>query len=154
MRKIKKKGDKKEKSATESFLGSIPILGDFFEELGKTEVFKERFGEVNEKIKENLKKGEKKRWSFESNISVRPIISEVKKETSYVSLYEDYFYGKKGNKLILAVKVPQEEVNWKIEGKTLVITTENFKKEIELPDNYREINKKKYKKGVLVLELT
>lgn len=150
---MKKKEDKKEKSITGSFLGDIPILGDFFEELGKTEVFKERFKEVDEKIKEKLKKGEKKRWYIESNISVRPIINEVKKETSEISLYEDYFYGKKGNKLILAVKVPQEDVNWRIEGKTLFITTENFKKEIELPDNYRKINKKKYKKGVLVLEL-
>ena len=150
---MKKKKDKEEKSITKSFLGGIPILGDFFKELGKTETFKKRFEETDEKIKENLKKGEKKRWGFEANISVRPIFNEIKKETSELSLHEDYFYGKKRNELTLAVKVPQEDVNWNIAGKTLFITAENFEKKIELPDNYSEIKKKQYKDGILVLKL-
>lgn len=149
-----KEKDKKEKGITESFLGGIPFLGGFFKELGKTEVFQERFKEVDEKIKENLKKGEKKRWGFEANISVRPIINEIKKETSEISLHEDYFYGKKGNKLTLAVKVPQEKVGWEIEGKNLFIKGKNFEKKIELPDYFKEIKKKKYWEGILILELT
>lgn len=150
---IKKGEDKKEESITESFLGEIPILGNLVKELGKTKVFKERFREVDEKIKENLKKGEKKKWGFEANFSVRPIIKEIKKETSEISLHEDYFYGKKGNKLTLVVKVPQEEVNWKIECKNLLIKADNFEKNIELPDYFKEIKKKQYKEGILVLEL-
>ncbi len=149
-----KKEDKKEKSITESFLGSIPILGDFFKELGKTETFQERFKEVDEKIKENLQKGEKKKWGFEANISVRPIMNEIKKETSELSIHDDYFYGKKGNKLTLAVKVPQEKVSWRVEGKNLRIEADNFEKEIELPGYFKEIKKKQYRKGILVLELT
>lgn len=146
--------EEKDKGIVESFLGSMPVLGDFFKELGKTEAFQERFKEVDEQIRENLKKGEKKQWGFKADISVRPIIDEVKKETSEFSLHEDYFYGKNNKKLTLAVKVPQEDVNCKIEGKNLLITTENFKKKIEMPDNYRGIKKKQYKKGILILELT
>ena len=150
---IKKKEDVKEPGITESFLGGIPILGDFFKELGKTETFQERFKEVDEKIKENLKEGEQKKWGFEANSSVRPLMNEVKKEASELSVHEDYFYGKKGNKLTLAVKVPQEDVHCKIAGKTLLITAENFEKNIELPDYYKNINKKKYQEGILALEL-
>lgn len=146
--------DKKEESITESFLGDIPILGTLFKELGKTEVFKKRFKEVDEKIQENLKKGEKKKWGFEANVSVRPIMNEIKKETSELSIHEDYFYGKKDNKLTLAVKVPQEEVNWKITGEKIIIASENFEKRIELPDYFKEIKKKQYQEGILVLELT
>lgn len=151
---IKKKEDQKEKSITESFLGGIPFLGGFFKELGKTEVFQERFKEVDEKIKENIQKGEPRKWGFEANFSVRPLLREVKKETSELSVHEDYFYGRKGPKLTLAVKVPQEDVNWKINGKNLFITADNFQKEIPLPDYFKEIKKKKYQKGILVLELT
>lgn len=154
MKQKDKKEDKEEKGITESFLGGIPFLRDFFKELGKTEVFQERFKEVDEKIKENLQKGEKKRWGFEANISVRPILSEVKKETSEISVHEDYFYGRKGLKLTLAVKVPSENADWKITGKTLFITSENFEKKIELPDHYRVIKKRQCQKGILVLELT
>lgn len=146
--------DNKEKGITESFLGGIPILGNLVKELGKTEVFKERFRETDEKIKENLRNGHPKKWSFESNISVRPIINEIKKETSELSIHEDYFYGKKGNKLTLAVKVPQETVSWKIDGKQLFIKADNFEKNIELPDYFKEIKKKQYQEGILVLELT
>ncbi len=154
MKKKKNKEEDKEKSIVGSFLGSVPLLGNFFKELGKTETFQKRFKEVDEQIKENLKKGEKKRWGFAANISVRPIFNEVKKETSELSLHETYFYGRKGNKLTLAVRVPQEDVNWKIESKNLLITVENFKKKIKLPDNYVEIKKKQYQDGILVLELT
>jgi len=75
-----KKDDENKKGIVESFLGGVPLFGDFFKELAKTETFKERFKEVDEKIEENLRKGAKKRWGFEANISVRPIISEIKKE--------------------------------------------------------------------------
>ncbi len=150
---IKKKEDAPEKSITKSFLESIPVLGDLVKELGKTETFKKKFAETDEKIKENLKTGERRKWGFEANISVRPIINEIKKETSELSIYEDYFYGKKDNKLTLAVKVPKETASWKIEGKHLFIKADNFEKEIELPDYFREIKKKQYQEGILVLEL-
>ncbi len=149
----KKKEDNEKESIVGSFLEGMPLLGDFFKKLGKTETFQERFKEVDEKIRENLKKGEKKQWSYEANISIRPIIGEIKKETSELSLHEDYFYGKKGNKLTLAVKVPHEKVDCKIEGKNLLITAGNFEKRIALPDYYREVKKKQYKEGILVLEL-
>lgn len=148
------KKDKKESGIAESFLGEIPVLGNLFKELGKTEVFKERFKEVDEKIQENLRKGHPRKWGFESNVSVRPLINQVKKETSELSVHEDYFYGRKSNRLTLAVKVPQEKVSWKIEGKNVLIEADNFEKEIELPDYYREIKKKQYQEGILVLELT
>ncbi|MBI2672685.1 hypothetical protein HYX19_00330 [Candidatus Woesearchaeota archaeon] len=150
----KKTEEEKEKGITESFLGGIPFLGDFFKELSKTEVFKERFREVDEKIKENLKKGGKRKWDFEANVSVRPIINEVKKETSNIHLHKDYFYGEKGNKLTLAVKAPQEKLSWRIEGKNLLIKADNFEKKIELPGYFKDIKKRKYEKGFLFLELT
>ncbi len=150
----KKKDEENKKGITESFLEGIPIFGNLVKELGKTETFKKKFAETDEKIKENLRKGEKKKWSFEANISVRPIINEIKKESTELTIEDDYFYGKKGNKLTLAVKVPKEEVNLEIKYKTLRITSDNFEKNIKLPDYYREIKKKQYKDGVLVLELT
>lgn len=146
--------DKEEKSIVGSFLGGIPMFGDFFKELGKTEVFKERFKEVDEQIKENLKKGEKNKVGFESNLFVRPLINEIKKESTEIMVEDDYFYGKKGKKLTLAVKVPKKEINWLIKGKHLFITADNFEKKIELPDYYKKIKKKQYKKGILLLELT
>ncbi len=152
MKKKKGKEEKKDLGIVESFLGNV--VGDLFKELGKTETFQKRFREIDEKIKENLKKGEKKKWGFEANISVRPIIDKIREDTSEISLHKDYFYGKKGNKLTLAVKVPKKEVNLEIKYKTLLITSDSFEKKIELPDYYREIKKKQYKEGVLVLELT
>ena len=149
----RKKEEENKKGITESFLGSIPILGDLVKELGKTETFKKKFAETDEKIKENLKKGEKKKWSFEANVSVRPIIKEMRAEKEEINIEKDYFYGKKGRKLTLGVKVPQVAVNLQIKYKTLLITSEDFEKKIELPDYYREITKKQYKDGVLVLEL-
>ena len=151
----KKKDEEEKKGITESFLGGIPILGNLVKELGKTETFKRKFAETDEKIKENLRKGEKKKWSFEANISVRPIINEVKKESSEITIKEDYFYGKKGDKLTLAVKVPKENVGLKLEGKNLIIdTNEVILKKINLPAYYKEIKKKQYQDGILVLELT
>lgn len=155
-RKMEKEDESKEegKGIVESFLGGMPMFGDFFRELGKTEVFKEKFKEVNGKIEENLRKGQKRRWGFEANIAVRPIINEVKKESSEITIKEDYFYGKKDNKLTLAVKVPKEDVDLSIKGKNLLIKAENFGKMIALPDYYRTVKKKLYKKGILMLELT
>ena len=87
------------------------------------------------------------------NISVRPIIKEVKKYTSKVTIGEDYSYERKGNKLILAVNAPQEKVILKIKGKNLLLISDNFKKKIELPDYFKDVGKKQYKNGILFLEL-
>ena len=149
-----KKGNEEKKGIVESFLSGMPVFGDFFKELGKTETFKEKFKEVDEKIEENLRKGQKKKWGFEANISIRLIINEVKKDTTNIAIGNDYFYGKKDGKLTLAVKVPKEDVDLIIKGKTLLITSHNFKRKIELPDYYRNIKKEQYQKGILVFELT
>lgn len=149
-----KKKDEEKKGITESFLEGIPLLRNLVKELGKTETFKKKFKEADEKIKENLEKGGKKRWGFEANISIRPIIKEVRKETSEINIGEDYFYGRKEDKLILAVRVPKEDADLNIEGKNLLITSDNFEKKLELPDYYRDIKKRKYKKGILIVELT
>jgi hypothetical protein len=87
------------------------------------------------------------------NISVRPIIKEVKNDTSKVTIGEDYSHERKGNKLILAVKAPQEKVILKIKGKNLLLISDNFEKKIELPDYFRDVRKKQYKNGILFLEL-
>lgn len=146
---------KKEPKIVESFLKNIPVFGDFFKELGKTEVFKEKFKEANKKIEENLRKKPQKMWKVDTNISVRPIFNKIKKETTDIFIGKNYFYGKKGHKLTLAVKVPKSpDANHKIKGKTLLITSGDFKKEIKLPDYFKNIKKKRSKKGVLVLELT
>lgn len=153
-RMTEKKDDGK-KGITESFLGGIPLLGDLVKELGKIEAFKKKFAETDEKIKEGLRKGGKKRWGFEANISARPIINEVKKGSTEITIKEDYLYGKKERKLTLAVKVPKKEVGLKIDGKNLLIDIGSpVPKKIGLPDYYREIKQKHYRKGILVLELT
>ena len=157
-----KKEDEGKKGIVESFLGGIPLFGDFFKELAKTETFKEKFREVNEKIEENLRVGGKT-YNVEANISVRPlslrpsarsIISPIKPDTSELAIGKDYFYGKKGSKLTVAVKVPEEDADLSINHKTLLIKSEDFEKKIELPDYYRSITKKQYKDGILVIELT
>lgn len=159
--KVKKnnEGDKTELNMVESFLGGLPLLENFFKELGKTETFQQRFKEVNQKIKENLEKGEKKQWRFDSQISVRPIINKVKTETSEktseITIENDYFYECKGDTLLLVVKTPLIlEKNWSIKGKELFITADDFEKRIKLPGFYTKIKKKQYKDGILVLELT
>lgn len=144
----------KEPRIVESFLGGLPVFGDFFKELAKTETFEKRFKEVDEKIEENLKKGERKRWGFEANLSIRPIFDRKREESSEISLHEDHIYGKKGNQLLLAVKSSDEDADLVLKGKNLLITSGNFTKKIELPDYYREVKKKQYREGVLVLELT
>jgi len=161
----KEKKDEEKKGIVESFLGGIPLLGDLVKELGKTETFKEKFKEVDEKIEENLRKGEKRYVSVEGNISVRPlsirpsmkqVLGEIKKETpeAELEIKKDYAYGKKGNKLLLAVKVLKENVDVSIKGKTLFIKGDNFQKKLRLPDFYKSVDKKSYKEGILVLELT
>src|SRR3990167_3465959 len=120
----KKKDDENEvedkKGVVESFLEGIPGFGKFFSELGKSEVFKKRFNDVNERIEENLRKGENRYVSVEGNISVRPLsirpsmrplVGEIKKETpeAELEIKKDYAYGKKDDKLLLAVKVPKED---------------------------------------------
>lgn len=165
----KKKDDEKKvedkKGIVGSFLEGIPGFGKFFSELGKTEVFQKRFKDVNEQIDENLRKGENRYVSVEGNISVRPLsirpsmrplVGVIKKETpeSELKIERDYAYGKKENKLILAVKVPKESVDANLTGRHVLIKGDNFQKKIELPGYYKNIEKKRYKKGILMLELS
>ena len=165
----KKKDDEKKvedkKGVVESFLEGIPGFGKFFSELGKTEVFQKRFKDVNEQIDENLRKGENRYVSVEGNISVRPLsirpsmrplVGVIKKETpeAELEIKKDYAYGKKENKLILAVKVPKEDVDANLTGRHVLIKGDNFQKKIELPGYYKNIEKKRYKKGILMLELS
>ena len=162
---MKKKSDEEKKGIVESFLGGIPIFGDFLKELGKTETFKERFKEINERIEENLSRGDKRYVSVEGNISVRPlsirpssqrILSELKKDTSELSIQKDYVYWKEGKKLMLAVKVPDEDIDTSLTGRNVLLKGDNFEKKIRLPDFYKSIEKKQkhYKKGILMFELT
>lgn len=156
--KNEKTNEEEDKHHVETFLGGMPLLGGFFNELGKTDVFKERFKEVNKKIEENLKKGGEKNWVVESRLSVRPMQptrgGETKEGTTNVGIGEDYLYEKKQNKLTLLIKVPKEEVNLSIQGKDLLITSDNFEKRIELPDYFKWFQKKQYKDGALMVELT
>ena len=152
-----KEDNKEEPKIVESFLKSIPLFGDFFKELGKTEVFKKRFGEANKQIQENLQKGEKKGWGFQAHISTRPIIREplVKKKEEAEFFYgKDYWYAKKENMLALAVKVPGEKVQIKLEDNRLILKDKDWGKIINLPDKYRTIRKKQCKKNILALKLT
>ncbi len=153
------KEDEEEPKIVESFLKSVPFFGGFFKELGKTDVFKKRFEEVNKQIQENLRKGEKKSWDFKAHISTRPIIREplVKerdKEGAKVFYDEDYWYMEKGNMLALAVKVPGEKVQIKLEGNKLILKDKSWEKIINLPNKYRTFRKKQYKKNILALKLT
>lgn len=152
MGKVKKdKGG--EKGFAKSFLEGLPLLGGLVKELSKTEVFKKRFEEVDERIEENLRKGQKKAWGFEANISVRPIIEDAKKEGGELFIGKDYLTGLKGNKLLLAVKVPQEEINIELEGKTVKLQAKDWKKVIDLPDKFSKVIDIKYKNGILRIEL-
>lgn len=144
----------KKKGIVESFLGEIPLFGDFFKKLAKTEAFQEKFKEVNKKIDGNISKGCKKTWGFEANLSIKPLVNKIKKETSEMYIGKDYFYGKKENRLILAIKVPKKKVDLKIKDKDLLITSDNFEKKLKLPDYYKNVKIKQYKKGILILELT
>lgn len=163
------KEDEEEPKIVESFLGSMPLFDDFFKELGKTDVFKKRFEETNKQIQENLRKGERRGWSFDSHISRRPIIGahmstrsiirgplvkERKKDESEVFYGKDYWYMKKGNMLALAVKVPGKNVQIKLEDNKLILKDKSWEKIINLPDKYRTITKKQYKKNILALKLT
>jgi len=158
-----RKDDKKEYA--EDFLGELPIFGNFFKELAKAEPFKERFKEVNKQIEENLKKDEKNKWNVETNISIRPLslrpssparslVREEERISHSIFLGEDYMYSQKDGKLILAIKVPQKGVNLDLKGKILEVTSNGFKKEIRLPSYFRNIEKKDYKNGVLVIKLS
>ncbi len=165
MKRKKDENIKEDKNGiVESFLGGIAGFGKFFSELGKTEVFQKRFEDVNEQIEENLRKGEKRYVSVEGNISVRPLsirpsmrplIGEIKKDTpeAELSVQKDYAYGKKGDRLILAVKVPKKNANVSLTGRHVLIKGDNFQKKIELPAYFKKIEKKKHKKGILTLEL-
>ncbi len=148
------KKDKEKKGIVENLLGEIPVLGSLIKELAKTEIFQKRFKEVNEKIEENLRKGKNGKWNFEGNVSIRPIINEIKKDASELVIKEDYIYGKKQNELVLMLKVPKKEVDVAIEGKTLTISCKGFEKKITLPDYFNNIKKKSYKTGILVVELS
>ena len=152
------KEDDEEPKIVESFLKSIPLFGDFFKELGKTEVFKKRFEEANKQIQENLQKGEKKAWGFQAHISTRPIIrGEVKKlkeDRTEIFYGKDYWYAEKENMLVLVVKVPGKNVQIKLEDNKLILKDKDWEKIINLPDKYKTIRKKQYKKNILALKLT
>ena len=60
----KKKDDETKKGIMESFLGGMPSSGDFSKELATTETFQNEFKEIDRKIEENLRKGEKKKWGL------------------------------------------------------------------------------------------
>ncbi len=162
----RKAASEKEESIVGSFLGSVPFLGGFFKELGKTEVFQKRFKEVDEQIKENLSRGDQRKLGFEANISVRPLSirptarlgekPEKEKPKEKIVLGEDYYYKYKYHEreLTLAVKAPREDVEMKIQGKNLRIKAGDFEKKIELPDYFKNAKKVEYKEGILVLELT
>ena len=159
---VKKKNeeeeDEEEPKIVESFLKSIPFFGGFFKELGKTEVFKKRFEEANKQIQENLQKGDKRRWDFQAHISTRPIIKEgikkLKEDESEIFYGKDYWYMKKENILALAVKVLGKKVQIKLEDNKLILKDKDWEKIINLPDKYRTIRKKQYKKNTLALKLT
>jgi len=159
MAKNKKEDNEEEPKIVESFLKSIPLFGDFFKELGKTEVFKERFKETNKQIQENLQRGEKKGWDFQAHISTRPLIKgplvKAKREDETEVFYgKNYQYMKKDNILALAVKVPGEKVQIELECNKLILKDKNWEKIIDLPDMYRTIKEKQYKKNILALKLT
>ena len=148
-----------EPKIVESFLKSIPLFGDFFKELGKTDVFKKRFEEANKQIQENLQRGERKGWGWQAHISTRPIIREPlvkkkKEEEAAVFYGKDYQYMKKGNMLALVVKVPGKNVQIKLEDDKLILRDKGWEKIINLPDRYRTIREKQYKKNILALKLT
>ncbi|MEK6876773.1 MAG: hypothetical protein AABX63_05130, partial [Nanoarchaeota archaeon] len=69
------------------------------------------------------------------------------------SVQKDYAYGKKGDRLILAVKVPKKDTDAILTGRNVLIKGDNFQKKIELPTYFKKIGKKRYKKGILMLEL-
>ena len=158
-KKNKEENNEEEPKIVESFLKSIPLFGDFFKELGKTEVFKKRFEEANKQIQENLQRGEKKGWDFQAHISTRPIIrgplvKEKKEGEAEIFIDKDYWYAKKENMLALAVKVPGEKVQIKLEDNKLILKDKDWEKIINLPDKYRTIREKQYKKKILALKLT
>src|SRR3989338_7449012 len=148
-----KKGKDGEKGFAKSFLEGMPLLGGLVKELSKTAPFKKRLEEVDERIEENLRKGQKKAWSFEANISVRPIIEEAKKEGGEVFIGQDYLTDMRGDKLVLAAKAPQEEVQIELKGKTVKLQAKDWKKIIDLPDKFSKVTNIRYKNGVLMLEL-
>ena len=61
---------------------------------------------------------------------------------------------KKDNILALIVKVPGEKIQIKLEDKKLILKDKNWEKIIDLPDKYRTIKEKQYKKNILALKLT
>ncbi len=72
------KEEKEKKGFSKSFLEGVPFLGGLVKELSKTQPFKKRFEDVDKQIGDNLRKGGEKELVFESNVSVRPIIEEVR----------------------------------------------------------------------------
>ena len=86
---------------------------------------------------------------------MRLILNEIKKETpeAELKIEKDYAYGKKEKNLILAVKVPKKSVDAILTGRNILIKGDNFQKKIELPAHFKKIEKKRYKKGILMLEL-
>ncbi len=55
---------------------------------------------------------------------------------------------------MLAVKVPNEDVDVSLTGRNVLLKGDNFNKKIALPEYYKGIEKRKYKNGILMFELT
>ncbi|MDP3786220.1 MAG: hypothetical protein Q8R05_01495, partial [Candidatus Omnitrophota bacterium] len=66
---------------------------------------------------------------------------------------KDYWYAEKENMLALAVKVPGKNIQIELEDKKLILKDKDWEKIINLPDKYRTIREKQYKKNTLALKL-
>ena len=55
---------------------------------------------------------------------------------------------------MLAVKVPNEDVDVSLTGRNVLLKGDNFNKKIALPEHYKTIQTNDYKKGILMFELT
>ncbi len=148
-----KMGKDGEKGFATRFLEGVPLLSGLVKELSKTGTFKKRLEEADEQVEENLRRGDKKILSFETDISVRPIIEETKKEGGEVFIGNEYLTGRMGNKLLLAVKVPQEEIQMELKDKTLRLQAKKWKKVVHLPARFSKVVNIKYEKGILMVEL-
>ncbi len=177
--KPKTKEEAKEEGAAEEILENIPFIGGIFKAVKKSPVFQERLKEVNEEIKEKLKKGGKKepvvefgyrvgsikggtiRGRFEgTGIRVKPKPeekAEVKKVEPGEARKEhlvDIFKEKKGLKIITELpNVKEKEIKVKVDEKKLIIAAGEIKREVALPYLVKGKVKKSYKNNILEIKL-
>ena len=152
MVKVKKEKDRG-KGFAKSFLEGIPLLGGLVKELSKTDLFKKKLEEVDEThfyiICNSYSFNKISTWKTLKSL----IIEEAKKEGGKMFIGEDYLTGMRDDKLILAAKAPQEEVQIELKGKTVKLQAKDWKKIIDLPDKFSKVTNIRYKNGVLMLEL-